>query len=82
MQSKKNYLIVDGKTVEMVTSSQKTRRERNQKVIADYLTIRKDNPDVSLNKIVVYLSGKYDLSTVWCYRIIREYEERCKLNFG
>ncbi len=74
MRNKTNYLIIDGKKVELISGNQEQKRKRNQAFVAEYTHIKHDNPDASRNKIITYLADKYKISSIWGYKLIRNYE--------
>ncbi len=74
MSNKTNYLVIDGKKVELISGSQDQKRKRNQAFVAEYIHIKQDNPDTSRHKIITYLADKYKISSIWGYKLIRNYE--------
>lgn len=76
MRSKTNYLIIDGKKVELISGNQDQKRMRNQAFVSEYMRIKQDNPDTSPYKIITYLADKYKISSIWGYKLIRNNEAK------
>ena len=70
MKKSTNIIRVDGKNLEILTSAQAEKQKRNKQIFEEFNKIKSENPNVSDNKISIYLSTKYNMSTVWIYKLV------------